>query len=193
MTNTVEKLQESPSPQPRISVVEKSVESTSSVLSIAKESLHNKPKRTQSNSELLNYRNSKGVVCVDKITQVHTEEFKQLLTHMTVELAQKLGLSVTDIICNVNDDQSTLNIGLKASTVNFFGLDHYGRSYLSHCSSFDFNPAWLGVKFKPNQTEMVITGYDPEGKRLRIFNGNSALWVREVSFSNIRDYFKQNV
>lgn len=180
MTNTVEKYQESPTQQPRISVVDNNAESKQNVLSMAKESLSKSPKRIESNSEMLNYRNSQGVLCVDKITQDHTEEFKQLLTHMTVELALKLGLSVTDIICNVNDDQSTLNIGLKASTVNFFGLDHYGRSYLSHCCTFDFNPAWLGVKFKPNKTEMVITGYDPEGKRLRVFNGNTALWVREV-------------
>jgi len=176
---------------PKMAIVSnESHNEVNSILTMAEDFLRNNPKPAQSKSELLNFRNSKGVLCVDKITPEHTLQFKELLSQMTAELAFKLGLSVTDVICDINDDQSTLSIGVKASTVNFFGLDHYGRSYLSHCSTFDFNPAWLGVKFKPNKTEMVITGYDPEGKRLRVFNGVSALWVREVSFSNIRDYLK---
>ncbi|QIR16679.1 hypothetical protein [Shewanella aestuarii] len=192
-TNTA-KVINTGSESPLMSVVDKKPAGEfKTVSTIADEFLaSNKPKPAPKENAL-NFTNSKGVACVDKITEEHTAEFKALLTNLTVKLALELGLSVTDVICKVSEDQSTLKIGLNASTVNFFGLDHYGRSYLSHCSSIEFNPAWLGVKFKPNKTEMVITGYDPEGNRLRIFNGTSTLWVREVSFSNIRQYFIQNV
>ncbi|WP_188737918.1 hypothetical protein [Shewanella inventionis] len=178
---------------PRISVVEKKPQTEfKSVADLANEFRANYKPSTKPNLEALNYTNSLGVTCVDKITDEHTLEFKNLLTNLSVKLANELGLSVTDIICKVNDDQTTLKISLNASTINFFGLDHYGRSYLSHCASFGFSPEWLGVKFKPNKTDMVITGYDPERERLRIFNGTSTLWVREISFQNIRKFFNKD-
>jgi hypothetical protein len=139
---------------------------------------------------LLNFRNSQGTLSVDNIKIEHVEEFKSLILDHSINLANKLGLSINDLDVDLSSDGKSLSIKLKASTLNFFGLDQYGVAYLSHCDSLGFKASWLGLKFKPNDTEMVITGYDNEKDRIRVFTGVSSIWVRNISFNKVKSHLE---
>ncbi len=139
------------------------------------------------------YVNSAGNECPDKLTQETVEAFKNGLTSYMLELSQQYGIALNKLSINLSDDAQNLDITLKASTINFHGMDRYAIEYLKLANSIGFKPEWIGKTFTyKTASKMVLTGYDSETNRIRVFSGTNAIWVRNDSFKHLIELITYN-
>jgi hypothetical protein len=145
-------------------------------------------------SSKLNFLNSKGINCPSSISHETVKVFEEQLRGYVREFTLEHGISLTELDVKLSHDQKEVTFLVKASSLNFYGMDNTATSYLINAEHYGFKPAWLGQKFTAtNSMDLVITGMDinQEGEpRLRVCNGASTFFVRENSFQLVIEAFK---
>lgn len=182
-TNTV-KHSAHPESRPTLAAVQVQKETISTVESKPAESVVS-PISDKPNQSVY-YVNRSGKHCPDKLTPEIAEEFKAALTSHMAELSQQYGVALNKLSIELSDDAQNLDIVLKASTINFHGMDRYSIEYLKSAGQRGFKPEWIGKTFSYKASnKMVLTGYDSETNRIRVFTGSTAVWIREESFNHL--------
>jgi hypothetical protein len=152
-----------------------------------------KPVSHTSDSSKLNFLNSAGINCPSTISVETVHEFEEQLRSYVREFTLRQGISLTELNVKLSQDKKEVTFFVKASSLNFYGMDKTATSYLINAEKYGFKPAWLGQKFTvTNSMDLVITGMDvsqSEAPRLRVCNGVSTLFVKEKSFKRIIEAF----
>lgn len=155
------------------------------------------PSQSQSaadgNSGNLNFHNSRGVNCPATLSSDVLSGLESVIRSSIRDFTLKHGISLTELGLSLSEDSKEVVFTVKASALNFYGMDKTSMFYLDNCHRFGFKPSWLGLKFNAlGNVDFVITGMDETSSgaiRVRVYNGKMTYFVKEPSFAQIIQAF----
>lgn len=157
--------------------------------------LASRPTQNEANSHSsnLNFHNSRGVSCPPTLNNDVINGLEGVLRASIREFTLQHGISLTELGLSLSEDSKEVVFTVKASALNFYGMDKTAMFYLDNCHQYGFKPSWLGLKFNAlGNVDFIITGMDKNSAgaiRVRVYNGKMTYFVKEQFFAQIIQAF----